>query len=176
MGSSTSQTHLEAFLPTLRLLTEKCRAEFRVVSDRPPHLPGVQCQWRRWSAETELDELRGFDVGIMPMPDDEWSRGKCAMKALLYMSVGVPAVCSPVGMNRTVIQHGFNGFLADSPEQWLACLEALTVDRELRSKVGEAGRRTVEAEYSMQRSAHRFGEVLLEACEREGGHTGRQEA
>lgn len=142
-GSSTSQTHLEMFAPLLRELVSRRRVEIRVHSDQPPALPGVPFVWRPWSPETEVEEIAQFDIGIMPMPDDPWSRGKCAMKLLLYMAMGIPGVGSAVGVNCEVIQHGENGFLATTPEAWLTCLEALIDNPALREKLGASGRRTV---------------------------------
>jgi glycosyltransferase involved in cell wall biosynthesis len=164
MGSSTSQTHLELFAPALRALVRIPNLEIRVVSDRRPVLPEVQFTWRAWSRETELDELRAFDIGIMPMPDDPWSAGKCAMKALLYMAVGVPVVASAVGMNRELIRHGENGFLAESPADFNVAVESLARDPGLRQRLGQAGRITVESGYSMRRCAQLFGEVIRQVA------------
>jgi glycosyltransferase involved in cell wall biosynthesis len=163
MGSSTSQTHLEAFAPVLRNLCARRGIVLRVVSDREPELPGVAFEWRRWSAETEVAELAGFDIGIMPMPDDQWARGKSAMKALLYMAMGVPVICSAVGTNCEVISHGENGLLAASPKEWLEHLGLLAGCPAERERLGAAGRRTVEEEYSMTRCASRFARVVEEA-------------
>src|SRR5207247_327952 len=113
--------------------------EIRVHSDRRPELPGVPFVWRPWSPQTEVEELSHFDIGLMPMPDNSWSRGKCAFKALLCMAMGIPTVCSPVGMNCQVIQHGINGFLASTPEEWLESLQALIHDPALRQRLGAAG-------------------------------------
>jgi glycosyltransferase involved in cell wall biosynthesis len=160
MGTSTSQTYLESFVPVLREFSARTSVEIRVISDRSPSLPGVPFVWREWCAATELEELRAFDIGIMPMPDDRWAHGKCAMKALLYMSVGVPVICSSVGVNRDIIRHGENGFLAASPEEWRAALDALLSDPALRRRVGQAGRATVESTYSARRCASLFAEVV----------------
>jgi glycosyltransferase involved in cell wall biosynthesis len=160
MGTATSQTHLELFAPMLRALSGARGREIRVVSDRRPVLPGVEVIWRPWSSATELDELRAFDIGIMPMPDDAWSEGKCAMKALLYMAVGVPVVASAVGMNREVICHGENGLLAGSSEDFQAAVEMLAQNPGLRRRLGEAGRETVESRYSMRHCASLFGAVI----------------
>src|SRR5439155_8350872 len=130
--------------------------EFRVHSDRPPELPGVPFVWRPWSPQTEVEELAAFDVGIMPMPDNLWARGKCAMKALLYMAMGTPAVCSAVGANCEVIRHGENGLLARTHVDWSACLGALIDDAKLRATLGAAGRLTVERHYSAARCAADF--------------------
>jgi glycosyltransferase involved in cell wall biosynthesis len=162
-GSSTSQTHLEMFAPLLRDLTIRRDVELRVISDREPVLPGIDYVWRRWSAKSEVEDLSQFDIGIMPMPDDEWSRGKCAAKALQYMGLGIPAVCSAVGANCEVIQHGENGLLATSEQEWMANLEALIDDAALRERLGKEGRRTVEERYSMKSCAELFAKVVRAA-------------
>ncbi len=159
-GSSTSQTYLESFAPLLRALHQRREIEFHVISDRQPELPNVPVIWHRWSPETEITDLARFDVGIMPMPDDEWARGKCAMKALLYMALGIPTVCSAVGTNVEVIQHGANGLLARTDEEWLACLESLIDDAALRQRLGTAGRQTIEERYSMRHCAALFADVI----------------
>jgi len=164
-GSSTSQTHLEMFAPVLRELVARADVEVRVISDRQPLLPGISHVWRRWSAETETADLRVLDVGIMPMPDDLWSRGKCSLKALQYMALGIPAVCSDVGSNREVIRHGENGFLAATPQEWLKCLRTLIEDSALRTRLGLEARKTVEERYSMRRCAGLFAATIRQALE-----------
>jgi len=159
-GSSTSQTHLEMFAPILRKVIAQFNVELRVISDREPALDGIPYEWRRWSPDTEVEEIGCFDIGIMPMPDDQWSRGKCALKALQYMAMGVPALCSDIGANREVISQGENGFLAATPEQWLGSLGSLIESRDLRRKIGAAGRRTIEQWYSAQRCAGLFAGVV----------------
>jgi glycosyltransferase involved in cell wall biosynthesis len=162
MGSSTSQTHLEMFAGVLGELSARRDVELRIVSDREPDLPGVRFTWRRWSAATEVDELAEFDIGIMPMPDDRWARGKCAMKALLYMSVGVATVCSAVGANCDVIRHGENGLLAVTNEDWVKHLDALIRSAPIRERLGAAGRQTIEQHYSTESSARLFAHVIRE--------------
>jgi glycosyltransferase involved in cell wall biosynthesis len=162
-GSSTSQTYLEMFAPVLRELVARGDVEVRVISDRQPVLPGIPHVWRRWSADTETKDLRDLDVGIMPMPDDPWSRGKCSLKALQYMAMGIPAVCSDVGANREVIRHGENGFLASTPEEWLYYLSVLIEDGLLCARLGQEARRTVEERYSMRRCAGLFADTVRQA-------------
>jgi len=159
-GSSTSQTYLEGFAPVLKELVSRRDVEIRVISNREPLLPGIPYQWRSWSPETEVEELSKFDIGIMPMPDEEWARGKCALKALQYMASGIPTICSSIGANREVIQHGENGLLAGTPDEWLSQLENLIDDADLRSSLGSAGRKTVEDRYSMHSSAELFAQVV----------------
>lgn len=168
-GSSTSQTHLEMFATVVRELMRRRDVEFRVISDREPVLPGVTYQWRRWSAETEAEDLAHLDIGLMPIPDDEWARGKCAAKALQYMALGIPAICSAVGANNEVIQHGQNGLLAASPDEWIACFEMLVDDPSLRNRLGRMGRRTVEERYSMNRCSELFATVVRNTVEEHRG-------
>lgn len=159
-GSSTSQTYLEVFAPVLKELIARRDVEIRVISNREPLLPGVPYQWRSWSPETEVEELSQFDIGIMPMPDEEWARGKCALKALQYMAGGIPTICTAIGANCEVIQSGENGLLATTSDEWLSQLEKLIDDAGLRSRLGIAGRKTVEERYSMHRSAELFAQVV----------------
>ncbi|HWN98999.1 MAG TPA: glycosyltransferase family 4 protein [Blastocatellia bacterium] len=172
MGSSTSQTHLEAFAPVMRELFTRPGVELRIISDREPILPSVPFVWRRWSPEREVHELAQFDIGIMPMPDDPWTRGKCAMKALLYMSMGVPVICSAVGTNREVIVHGSNGLLASTSEEWVAGLDRLVADPAERERLGVAGRHTVEERYSKEHCAARFARVIEQTIEKKRPATG----
>jgi glycosyltransferase involved in cell wall biosynthesis len=164
-GSSTSQTHLEMFAPVVHKLVSLRDVEFRVISDREPVLPGIPYVWQPWSPETEVEDLSRLDIGIMPIPDDEWARGKCALKALQYMAIGVPTICSPVGANSEVIQHGENGLLASSTDEWVSCFQMLVDDAELRRRLGLMGRRTVEDRYSMKRCAELFVNVVYQTVE-----------
>jgi glycosyltransferase involved in cell wall biosynthesis len=166
MGSSTSQTHLEMFAPVLKEIAAEKDIELRVVSDRRPDMPGVEITWRPWAAAAEAEELADFDIGIMPMPDDQWSLGKCSLKALLYMATGVPAVCSAVGANREIIRHGENGLLASSAAEWVGGIRALAQDAGLRARLGAAGRKTVEDYYSMDTCSALFESVVRRAVER----------
>jgi len=122
-----------------------------------------------WCLENEIEELSGFDIGVMPLPDDEWGRGKCGLKALQYMALGIPAVCSPVGVNREIIQDGVNGFLANSEEEWIEKLSKLIKDHSLRKEIGIAGRKTVEERYSLARNGPVFLDILNNIYQRSSG-------
>jgi glycosyltransferase involved in cell wall biosynthesis len=161
-GSSTSQTYLEAFAPMLRTLLTTGDLKLRVLSTREPDLPGVPHEWRRWTPANEDEEIASFDIGIMPMPDEEWAKGKCALKALQYMAAGVATVASGIGANREVIEHGKNGLLASSTEEWLCAIRSLVRDASLRRQLGAAGRCIVEAGYSMRSSAGKLETVIRE--------------
>ncbi|MCB9896371.1 MAG: glycosyltransferase family 4 protein [Planctomycetes bacterium] len=152
--------------------------ELRVVSSGLPEVDpawdGVRLVHRPWSAEGEAAELAQCDVGVMPLPDDPWTRGKCALKILQYMAAGVPVVASPVGVNADIVRHGENGLLAATPAGWSAAFEALAADPELRSRLGEAGRRTVEAEFSIEGGAEKVANAYRCATRPAdpGRHTG----
>jgi glycosyltransferase involved in cell wall biosynthesis len=169
-GSATSLTYLEMFAPVLRELLRRRDVEIRVQSNRPPALSGVPVVWRPWSPGTEVQEIRRYHIGIKPMPDDLWARGKCPMKELQYMALGIPTVCSAVGTSVEVIRNGKNGFLAASAEQWLEHLTRLVDDPALRRKIGIAGRRTVEERYSTKVCASRFAEAVRSVVENEEGY------
>ncbi len=163
-GSSTSQKHLELFAKMLaRVLATRKDIELHVHSDREPDLPGIDHTWHRWTPDNEVDVISQFDIGIMPMPADEWSLGKCSMKALLYMSLGIPTVCSNVGANRDLIVDGENGFLCLADDEWIEKLGMLINDRILRHTMGSAGRRTVMTGFSGQHCADLFAEAVKSA-------------
>jgi len=91
-----------------------------------------------------------MDIGIMPLPDSPWARGKCGYKLIQYMACGLPVVASPVGVNRQIVEHGVNGFLAETDDEWREALATLVADPDLRRRMGAAGRKKVEADYSLQ--------------------------
>ena len=164
-GSSTSQYHLELFEPVLAELLKERDVEIRVISNREPAFETIPYEWRSWSPEKEVAEVAQIDIGIMPTPDDDWARGKCALKALQYMALGIPAVCSDVGANRDVVKHGENGFLAKTNEDWLESLKKLVDDETLRKQLGNEARRTVVENYSMEKCAENFARVVFDAVE-----------
>lgn len=159
-GSATTLPHFMLLAPALRRLARQRAFSVRVVGSADVTMPGVCLSAAAWSAASEPVELASFDVGVMPLPDEEWAKGKCGLKALLYMAAGVPAVCSPVGVNPEIITNGESGFLAGSDEEWVETLERLLGDVALRRRVGRAGRRVVEEHYSPQAHAPRFIAIL----------------
>jgi glycosyltransferase involved in cell wall biosynthesis len=160
MGSETTLPHLALAAEPLRELAARRRFVLHVVSPREVSLPGVEVRSTRWDAVREADDLRSFDVGIMPLPDDPWTRGKCAAKLLLYMGAGVPGVASPVGVTAEIVDDGVNGFLAPTAADWVRKLEALIDSPALRASMGAAARRTVEARFSGQAVAPLLLDVL----------------
>jgi glycosyltransferase involved in cell wall biosynthesis len=166
MGSNTTAPYLKMVGDAL---AEVCRrypqVELRAIGGSSVPTVSPSQTVRRWNLHTELEDLHGFDIGIMPMPDTEWTRGKCGFKALLYMSCAVPPVCSPVGLTTDIVQDGENGLLATTSEEWVEKLSMLVEDPALRRRMGEAGRQTVEEKYSLATHAPRFLDTLIRTAD-----------
>lgn len=163
-GSLTTAGYLRDLAPALRRLAERVDFELRVVG-AVVSIEGVRVACLPWSAVSEVDDLRPLDVGLMPLSDDEWSRGKCALKALQYMALGIPPVVSPVGANVDVVRDGVNGYHARNEEEWVARIASLLANPALRKRMGLAARRTVEETYSARAQAPRMAAVLRKAAE-----------
>ena len=149
-GSHSTMHYLDFIVPIIKLLEEKYTIQFLVISDRNPAYELTSLQYCKWNKETEIDDLAKIDIGIMPLKNNEWAEGKCAFKGLQYMSLGIATVMSPVGMNNQLIQHGENGFLAESEEEWLENLSLLIENKQLRKKIGLAGNQTIQNQYSVE--------------------------
>lgn len=161
-GSRTSTAHLVAALPMLRKFHAHWggRVRFRVISDIAPELPGLPVEHVRWDPATEPEDLAPIHIGIMPLQDDEWSRGKCGFKGLQYMALGKAVVLADVGVNGTIVHHGHNGLLARTEADWLESIGRLVQDADLRRRLGAEARRTVEESWSLQAWRGRFLERL----------------
>ncbi len=159
-GSFSTIQHLNTLGPALQQLAARRAFRLRVIAPSDFSLPGVDVESIRWQAATEVEDLKPIDVGIMPLPDNEWTRGKCGMKALQFMALGIPPVCSPVGANMEIVKDGVNGFLANTDEEWVEKLDRLLTSADLRRQLGGAARATVENEYSARVHAPRVFEVF----------------
>jgi glycosyltransferase involved in cell wall biosynthesis len=159
-GSHSSVQYLRIVEAPLRRLAERRRFRFVAIGVEDFRMPGVDTECRPWRSATEVEDLWDLDVGIMPLPDEPWARGKCAMKAIQYMGVSVPAVVSPVGANRDLVETGANGFLAGSEDEWVTTLDRLLSDDDLRARLGREGRRTVEERFSAEVQAPRLAQVI----------------
>ncbi len=164
-GSLTTLKHLRTLQPTLQLLARNLRFRLKVIGSADYRLPGVSVEAKAWSAADEVNDLRSFDIGIMPLPNDAWSLGKCGLKALQYMAVGVPSVVSPVGVNTEIIQDGENGFIAEKPEEWIEKILRLIKEPALRERFAAQGRQTVEERYSSRVQSSRLLELFQEVYE-----------
>jgi glycosyltransferase involved in cell wall biosynthesis len=150
VGLSDGFVYLRHIQPALQKLTEKFPGlKLRVVSDKPLQLEGVTVENEAWRLESEQANLSSFSIGIMPLTDTLWTRGKCGYKILQYMAAGIPAIASAVGANRKIVTQGENGFLAQTQEDWVQSISILLQDQALRTKFGTRGRQLVENKYSL---------------------------
>jgi glycosyltransferase involved in cell wall biosynthesis len=149
-GSITTIKHFEYAVPVLRKLKEKYgdKLEIKVIGDEKYTNEELAIKGQRWSKENEINELAKFDIGIMPLPNDEWSKGKCGLKGLQYMALEIPAIMSPVGVNTEIINDGVNGFLAMSEQEWIEKISLLIDDPILRERIGKEARKTIIEKYS----------------------------
>lgn len=148
-GSHTTMRYLNELLPILQKLEKKYDFTFTVISNETPTFQLKSLQFVKWTKENEIDELLKFSIGVMPLQPDQWSNGKCGFKALQYMSLGIPSVISPVGVNTAIIRDGENGFSPSGSEEWIDALDKLIVDKALRNSLGKKGQETVELKYSV---------------------------
>ncbi len=155
-GTHSTMKYLEPILCVMEELEKKYRLEFLCISNKKPAWPLKSLRYWPWSEKTEVEDLRRIDIGIMPLPDDEWSKGKCGFKALQFMALEIPVVASPVGVNSVLICDNENGFLASSHEEWVEKLQLVIENPGLRKKFGIAGRKTVEESYSVNTNKENF--------------------
>lgn len=153
IGSHSTLPYLQLIEPVLQRLEQKYRFKLYIIADRSPQLNVQSLVFKQWQRETEISDLLQLNIGLMPLPDTAWAKGKCAFKALQYMALGIPAVVSGVGANLQVVADGTTGYICHTEQEWYERLEQLIRSPDLRSKMGAAGRKRVQAHYSLQ--AHR---------------------
>jgi glycosyltransferase involved in cell wall biosynthesis len=139
-GSFSTVQYLETLRPALEKLATQEAYQLRVIGTPKYDFSAAPAQVMAWKSASEVSDLRPMDIGVMPLPDDQWTRGKCGLKGLQYMALGIATVMSPVGVNSDIIRDGQNGFLAATEDEWLHKLGALLRDDDLRRHMGQAGR------------------------------------
>jgi glycosyltransferase involved in cell wall biosynthesis len=163
-GSHSTAPYLASIVNPLRSLAKdfpgKVRFRFFGAPELALNLPDFEA--RPFCLSSEISDLRQIDIGLMPMPDTEWTRGKCAFKAVQYMALGAAAVVSPVGASAKLVENGVNGFLATTEEEWYSILRRLILDADLRHRIGQNARETIERRYSVQVWAPQFLNMLEE--------------
>lgn len=167
-GSSYSLRYIEDIQDALALALRAIPgASLLIVADRAPRFPalsGLDVQFVPWSPRTEVESLREMDVGVMPLPDNEYTRGKCSFKMLQYMAAGLPSVVSPVGMNRDLLEAGDVGIAASSTSDWVDALVALHHDSDRRSRIGRAARALAERDFDVGVVAAQLAAVFMRAA------------
>jgi glycosyltransferase involved in cell wall biosynthesis len=167
IGSPVTAPYLGLIRDALVEVTKKTGARLVLVGagDQDP-LPGVAKDVLPWSEQSEVAQIQSFDVGIMPLPDGPFEQGKSGYKLIQYMACGLPAVASPVGANKRIVEQGETGFLASNTSDWVEALTRLSADAVMRAALGKAGRKKVEQEYSLQVAAPRLLGILTGAASR----------
>jgi glycosyltransferase involved in cell wall biosynthesis len=166
IGSPTTASYVRRLEKVLRRVRDRCPFLLRVSGTGEPFdISGISTENAAWTLDREVQLFNTCDVGVYPLFDDEWSKGKCGFKAIEFMACGVPVVAAAVGVNREIIQDGVNGFLASTEDEWVEKLARLLADRDLRRRFAEAGRRTVEEGYSLRVHAPTLAATLLNAVE-----------
>jgi glycosyltransferase involved in cell wall biosynthesis len=155
-GSHSTLKYLGEIVPVINELQKKIDFNFLVIADKDPLLPVKNFEFIRWNADTERDDLLKFDIGIMPLVADAWSEGKCGFKLIQYFACGIPAIASPVGVNKIIVEEHINGFLCSTDDEWKLAMEKLLTDRNLRQRMGSAGREKIQRSYSIQSQSKKF--------------------
>lgn len=155
-GTHSTVDYLKDLVPVIQKLEQEFDFEFRVISNRAPDFELKSMVYIPWQKDTEIADLLGFNFGVMPLTDDKWAKGKCGFKALQYMSLGMPAVVSPVGVNVKIVTEGVDGFLCNTPMEWENALRKLITDEALRVEMGKAARQTIVSHYSVLSNTGNF--------------------
>jgi glycosyltransferase involved in cell wall biosynthesis len=175
-GSYSTAQYLDTVAGVFQDLAKEREFIFKVIGAPKYNLENVNVNAIPWQSATEVEDLLEMDIGIMPMPDDLWSQGKCGLKALQYMALGIPTICSPIGVNQKIIQDGANGFLAADKDEWIEKLKRLMDSVELRRKLGQAGRKSVEREYSAKVIAPKVFDIFNSVVKKEKHYTASAKA
>jgi len=164
IGSPGTAKYLEIIEVALKEVSQDKDIRINLIGANKIKIKGLSINHIKWDENTEVEEISKFDVGIMPLPDNLWERGKCGFKLIQYLSCNLPVIGSPVGVNKEIIINGVNGFQANSADEWIKYIRLLKNDKELMLKMGKYGRRIVEDKYSLQRNVVKlidyFNELL----------------
>lgn len=149
-GSHSTMPYLQMVLPAIQKLEQRHKFKFLVISDKRPDFNLSCLEYVEWNIETEIEDLMKIDIGLMPLPETEWAQGKCGLKALQYMALGIPALVSPVGVNRQIVSNSIHGFHCHNENEWFSYIEQLLFDHNLRNQLGKNGRAHIEQNYSVK--------------------------
>jgi glycosyltransferase involved in cell wall biosynthesis len=155
-GSHSTVQYLDDLIPVFKELEKQYPFELCVISDRKPDFELKSLNFVQWAKETEIEDLLRFDIGIMPLRNDKWSNGKCGFKALQYMSLGIPALVSPVGVNTKIVDHNINGFICNTNEEWEKYLAQLLSDENKLKELSAKTREKIISKYSVQSNTDNF--------------------
>lgn len=150
-GTHSTLKYLDPILPILERVLEKYEhVNFNVICDSKPHFSLPKLIWTPWNKNKEIEDLLKIQIGLMPLEEDAWANGKCGFKAIQYMALGIPALVSPVGVNKEIVDNNINGFVCNTEEEWLNALVQLIENKELRISMGAKARPKIVEKYSTQ--------------------------
>lgn len=155
-GSHSTLHYLDDIIPIIEQLQRDYGFTFLVISNKRPEIQLKDWQFIPWQEKTEVEDLLKMDIGIMPLKNDDWSEGKCGFKLIQYLSLGIPAVANPVGVNSTILEDGISGFQCSTSQEWLGALKRLLTDADLRRNMGLAGRTKIVLQYSLVSQKENF--------------------
>ena len=157
-GTQSTIQYVKSLVPVLEKVAEKTSfpLRFLIIANKDPELKLKFVDFKTWSKKTEVEDLLQMDIGLMPLTDDIWAKGKCGFKALQYMALEIPALVSPVGVSTEIIDNGINGYWCSTTDDWVQSLEKLIEDKQLREKMGIAGRKKVIEHYSVSSNSSSF--------------------
>jgi len=155
-GTHSTLEYLHALLPIITQLEKKFNLQFLVISNQSPEFDLDTFQFLPWNKKNEISDLQKIDIGVMPLENDQWAHGKCGLKALQFMAMGIPVLVSPVGVNTAIVKDGENGYLCLNQKDWLNNLEKLIQNENLRKELGKNGRKRVIRDYSKEANSDNF--------------------
>ena len=155
-GTHSTLKYLNEIANVLNSLLAELDFEILIIADKKPEDLGFEHKFLPWNKLTEIEDLNQIDIGIMPLSNDKWSKGKCGFKALQYMALEKPVVASPVGVNTEIIENEITGFLCTNRNEWISALKALIANEALRKEIGKKGRKTVIERYSVLSNRQNF--------------------
>jgi len=159
-GTHSTLRYLTEMLPVFERLEKEFDFTLTIISDQDPGFKLKNFEFVKWNKSTEIDDLLRFNIGLMPLSEDKWAKGKCGFKALQYMSLGVPALVSPIGVNTKIVDHGVNGFICDTTKDWETTLRACLEDRDTVVAVAKNSRKKIEDYYSVKSNRENFINLL----------------
>ena len=169
-GTHSTKVMLDLLRPVFQKLARKRRFKLRVIGNFDYELPGVDLEVIRWTREREVEDLQAIDIGVYPLPLEEWVTGKSGLKAIQYMAFGLPCVATAVGTTPMIIRDGENGLLVRTEEEWEEALERLIDDPDLRRRLGQQARRDAVAKYSTAAVAGQYRKVIASVMDSRDGN------
>lgn len=159
-GSHSTMRYLDTFYPIIEALQQEVPFTFYVISNKAPENAPSNVHFLPWNKATEIQDLQRFQIGVMPLADEDWAKGKCGFKAIQYMALGMPALVSPVGVNTEIVRDGIDGFHCRNAAEWKAALRQLLQDAALRTKMGANARKRIVEHYSVEATQAHFIQTL----------------